>query len=158
MHSPREVQRRVFEQMIDLAQAINKPIVVHTREAQADTLEVLSRASARGVGGVLHCFTEDRTFAERVLELGFDLSFSGIVTFKSARELQAVAAWAPADRVLVETDSPYLAPVPFRGRACEPAYVVHTARFIAALRGEPFEAFAERSNHNAIRRLGLHVV
>jgi TatD DNase family protein len=157
LYSPKEVQRRVFARMIALARQVDKPIVVHTREARDDTLDILAQESARDVGGILHCYTEDRAFAERALELGLDLSFSGIVTFKSARELQAVAAWAPADRVLVETDSPYLAPVPFRGKPCEPAYVVHTARFIAALRGEPFETFAERSSHNAIRRLGLVV-
>lgn len=157
LHSPRDVQLRVFRQMIGLARDVDKPVVVHTREAAADTLDVLMQESARDVGGILHCFTEDRAFAERALDLGFDLSFSGIVTFKSAHELQAVAAWAPADRVLVETDSPYLAPVPFRGKRCEPAYVAHTARFIAALRGEPFEVFAERTSHNAIRRLGLAV-
>ena len=101
----------------------------------SDTLAILEREGARDVGGIIHCFSEDRPFAERALALGFDLSFSGIVTFKSARAVQEVAAWAPLDRILVETDSPYLAPVPMRGKRCEPAYVVHTARRVAELRG-----------------------
>jgi TatD DNase family protein len=115
-HSPREVQRAVFGRLVALAREAKKPIVVHTREAPADTLAILESEGASDVGGVIHCFSEDRAFAERALDLGFDLSFSGIVTFKGAKSVHEVAAWAPLDRILVETDSPYLAPVPMRGK------------------------------------------
>jgi TatD DNase family protein len=155
MHSPRDMQQRVFRELIALARRVRKPIVIHTREAPDDTLAILEREGAGEVGGVIHCFSEDRPFAERALALDFDLSFSGIVTFKSAREIQRVAAWAPEDRILVETDSPYLAPVPLRGKRCEPAHVLHTARFVAALRGEPFEVLAARTAENTRRRLRL---
>ena len=155
LRSPREVQQAAFRRLIALARALRKPIVVHTREAPADTLAILAEEGARDVGGIIHCFSEDRAFAERALDLDFDLSFSGIVTFKTARSIHEVAAWAPADRILVETDSPYLAPVPFRGKPCEPAHVVHTARRVAELRGVPFEELAERTTENARRRLKL---
>ncbi len=151
-HSPRETQRQVFARLIALARELRKPIVVHTREAAADTLAVLEQESARDVGGIIHCFSEDRAFAERALDLGFDLSFSGIVTFKTARAVQEVAAWAPLDRVLVETDSPYLAPAPLRGRRCEPAHVVHTARRVAELRGISLEELAAATLANTERR------
>ncbi len=105
----------MFRRLIGLARAVKKPIVIHTREAAEDTLAILNEEGAKDVGGIIHCFSEDRAFATRALDLGFDLSFSGIVTFKTARSIQDVAAWAPVDRILVETDSPYLAPVPFRG-------------------------------------------
>jgi TatD DNase family protein len=153
-HSPRDVQRKVFARLVGLARQMRKPIVVHTREAPADTLEVLAAEGARDVGGVIHCFSEDRPFAERALDLGFDVSFSGIVTFKSAKSVQEVAAWAPADRIHIETDSPYLAPVPLRGKTCEPAYVVHTAKVVAGLRGIPLEELARVTRANAERRFG----
>jgi TatD DNase family protein len=155
MRSPRELQHAVFRRFIALARAVKKPIVVHTREAPADTLAILEEEGAREVGGIIHCFSEDRAFAERALALGFDLSFSGIVTFKTAVAIKEVAAWVPGDRMLVETDSPYLAPVPFRGKKCEPAHVVHTARHVAELRGEDFGELAARTTANARRRLGL---
>ncbi len=151
-HSPRETQREVFARLIHLARDVKKPIVVHTRNAPADTLEILEREGARDVGGVIHCFSEDREFAERALDLGFDISFSGIVTFKSSVAIQDVARWAPLDRILVETDSPYLAPVPLRGKSNEPAFVVHTARRVAELRDMPFEALCQATSENAARR------
>jgi TatD DNase family protein len=151
-HSPREVQRAAFARLIGLAREVGKPIVVHTREAPADTIGMLTSEGARDVGGVIHCFSEDKPFAEKALDLGFDLSFSGIVTFKNAAAIHEVARWAPADRVLVETDSPYLAPVPLRGKPCEPAYVVHTARRVAELRGVAFEELCEVTSDNAARR------
>ena len=151
-HSPRAVQREVFARFIALARATGKPIVVHTREAAADTLELLASEHARDVGGIIHCFSEDRAFAEKALDLGFDLSFSGIVTFKSAKVIQEVAAWAPLDRILVETDSPYLAPVPLRGKPCEPAYLVHTARHLAALRGIDLPTLAAATHATSERR------
>jgi TatD DNase family protein len=157
MYSPKEAQQATFRKLIGLALEHKKPIVIHTREAPLDTLSILQEEGARDVGGIVHCFSEDRAFAEKALALDFDLSFSGIVTFKNATSVHDVATWAPADRVLVETDSPYLAPVPVRGKPCEPAYVLHTARRIAALRGEDFAAFAARSSDNARRRLRLSV-
>lgn len=151
-HSPRDVQRDVFREMIALARRVKKPIVIHTREAGQETLDVLESEGARDVGGVIHCFSEDLAFAKRAVEIDFDLSFSGIVTFKTAAAVQEVAKWAPRDRVLVETDAPYLAPVPMRGKICEPAMVVHTARFVAQLRGTTPEEIAIATSENARRR------
>lgn len=150
-HSPRDVQRAAFARLVGLARAVKKPIVVHTRSAPADTIEILGREGARDVGGVIHCFSEDRAFAEKALDLGFDISFSGIVTFKSSAAIQEVAKWAPLERIVIETDSPYLAPVPLRGKPCEPAFVVHTARRVAELRGIAPEALAEATSANAER-------
>lgn len=148
-HSPRETQREVFAQYIAVARELRLPLVIHTRDAADDTLDILRSENARDVGGVIHCFSENKAFAERALELGFFLSFSGIVTFKKATDIQEVAAWAPSDRILVETDSPYLAPIPFRGKTNEPGYVVHTARFVAGLRNVPFEELARTTTENA---------
>lgn len=155
MSSPMEAQKEAFRRQIALARRVGKPIVVHTRAAPADTIAILAEEGARDVGGVIHCFSEDKAFAEKALDLGFDLSFSGIVTFKNAASVHEVAAWAPADRVLIETDSPYLAPVPLRGKTCEPAFLVHTARRVAALRGVSFEEIARLTSENAARRFGL---
>jgi TatD DNase family protein len=154
-HSPREVQRVVFARLIQVARRLAKPIVVHTREAARDTLEILEREGARDVGGIIHCFSEDRPFAERALDLGFDLSFSGIVTFKNTHAVQDVAAWAPTDRLLVETDSPYLAPAPLRGKRCEPAMILRTAERVAALRGISVEELAAATLANTGRRFGF---
>ncbi len=150
-HSPREAQRATFARLVGLAREVNKPIVIHTREAAQDTLAILQSEGARDVGGVIHCFSEDRAFAEKALEMGFYLSFSGIVTFKGAKSVHEVAAWAPEDRILVETDSPYLAPVPLRGKTCEPAYVIHTAQRLAALRNVELGRIAEVTSANAAR-------
>lgn len=152
--SPRDVQAQVFRRFLALARAVKKPVVIHTREAAADTLAILREENARDVGGIIHCFSEDRAFAESALDLGFDLSFSGILTFKSAKAIQEAAKFAPLDRILVETDAPYLAPVPVRGKKCEPAYVAHTARFLADLRGLDLETLAQATTENALRRLG----
>ena len=150
-HSPRDVQRAAFARLVGLARELKKPIVIHTRNAPADTIDILTAEGARDVGGVIHCFSEDQPFAEKALDLGFDVSFSGIVTFKSSLAVQQVARWAPLDRILVETDSPYLAPIPKRGTPNEPAYVVHTARRVAELRGIALEALAEATTANAER-------
>jgi len=150
-HSPRERQAEVFRRFIAVARSVQKPLIIHTRSAPEDTLAILEGEGARDAGGVIHCFSEDRAFATRALDLGFYLSFSGIVTFKTARAIQEVAAWAPKDRVLVETDSPYLAPVPLRGKRCEPAFVVHTGKYVAGLRGTPEADFAELTHENARR-------
>jgi TatD DNase family protein len=151
-HSPREQQRAAFARLIGLARDVRKPIVVHTRSAAEDTLAILEQERARDVGGTIHCFSEDRAFAERALAIDFDLSFSGIVTFKNSLAVQAVAAWAPLDRIHVETDSPYLAPIPLRGKRCEPAHVVLTARHIAGLRGVDPVALASATLANTERR------
>jgi len=148
-HSPRDVQRAVFSRLVGLAREVKKPIVIHTREAPKDTLAILQSEGARDVGGVIHCFSEDRSFAERALDMGFYLSFSGILTFKGAKSVHDVAAWAPEDRILVETDSPYLAPVPLRGKSCEPAYVIHTAQRLAELRNADLSRIAEVTSANA---------
>jgi TatD DNase family protein len=155
LHSDRETQLDVFRRLVDLAKQRRLPIVVHTRSAAADTLAVLEEEGAREVGGIIHCFSEDWAFAERALDLDFDLSFSGIVTFKNAAAIHEVAARAPLDRILVETDSPYLAPIPHRGKRCEPAYVLETARKVASLRGISLEELARATTENARRRLGL---
>ncbi|MEZ4440816.1 MAG: TatD family hydrolase [Polyangiaceae bacterium] len=157
MHSPAEAQEEVFRRMVDLARALHKPIVVHTRSAAEQTLAILEASGAREVGGIIHCFSEDRAFARRALDLDFDLSFSGIVTFKSAKSIQDVARWAPPDRILVETDAPYLAPIPLRGKRNEPAHVVLTARYVAELRGETYEDFAARTVRATAARLRLAV-
>ena len=153
--SPRTLQREAFASQIALARALRKPLVIHTRDAAGDTIDILRAENARDIGGIIHCFSEDVAFAKAALELDFDISFSGIVTFKSARAIQDAAVFTPPDRILVETDSPYLAPVPMRGKPCEPAYVSHTARRVAELRGTSFEEFAQQTTENAERRLGV---
>lgn len=153
----REQQRAVFERQIHIARDVGKPIVVHTRSAASDTLDVLAGSGVQDVGGIIHCFSEDREFARRALDLGFDISFSGIVTFKNAAAIHDVAAWAPLDRVLLETDTPYLAPVPLRGKPCEPAFVVHTARRVAELRGMRVSDLARATTANAARRFRLNL-
>ncbi len=157
-HSPRETQKRVFRHYIQLARELVKPIIIHTRAAPGDTLEILRAERARDVGGVIHCFSEDLEFARSALDLGFLLSFSGITTFKRTEAIQAVARWVPADMYLIETDSPYLAPVPKRGKKNEPAYLVHTAQFVADLRGESFAEVAGRTSENASRLFGRQLV
>lgn len=157
-HSPRAQQAAVFRRFIALGRELKKPLVIHTRNAPSETLAILAEERASEVGGIIHCFSENKAFAAQALDLGFDLSFSGIVTFKRATDIQEVAAWAPADRILVETDSPYLAPVPLRGKRCEPAYVRHTAEFVANLRGIALEELAQLTSQNAARRLGVAAV
>ncbi len=152
-HSARDVQRAVFARLIALARDVKKPIIVHTREAAADTLALLASEGARDVGGIIHCFSEDVPFAKAALDLDFDLSFSGIVTFKSAVKIQETAAWAPQGRIHLETDSPYLAPVPLRGKSNEPAYLAHTAKRVAEIRGASLDDLAAACRANAERRL-----
>ncbi|MEO5702747.1 MAG: TatD family hydrolase [Gammaproteobacteria bacterium] len=141
-------QRERFRTHIRAAKITGKPLIIHSREAKEDTLRILSEEGADSVGGVMHCFTEDWETAQRAMELNFYISFSGIVTFSSAKELKKVAAQLPLDRLLVETDSPYLAPVPFRGKANQPAYVRYVAQYIAELRGVQFQTVAESSTQN----------
>lgn len=146
--SPRDVQEQVFREHIRMARRLAKPVMVHTRAAPAETIRVLREEGADQVGGIIHCFSEDRAFAAQALDLGFHLSFSGIVTFRNAEAIRDVAAWAPEDRILVETDAPYLAPVPFRGRTNEPAYVTFVAARVAQLRGLAPERLAEITTRN----------
>ena len=151
-NSEREAQKDRFEAHIDASRQSGLPLVVHTRDAEEDTAEILARAVREGgVTGVLHCFTGTADLARKALDLGFYISLSGIVTFKNAKELQETASWLPSDRMLVETDSPFLAPVPHRGQTCEPAFVADTARFVAELRNEPPEALAETTTANFFR-------
>ena len=147
--SDRTAQRDRFEAHIEAARQTGLPLVVHTRDAEEDTAEILSAAVREGgVSGVLHCFTGSADLARKGLDLGFFVSLSGIVTFKNAADLQETAKWLPADQMLVETDSPFLAPVPHRGQKCEPAFVADTAAFVAALRGEEPEQLAETTTTN----------
>lgn len=154
-NSPREAQAEAFRRQIALARTLNKPIVVHTRDAAQETLAILREEAARDVGGIIHCFSEDAAFAAAALDLGFVSSFSGIVTFKSARGVREAAAKQPGDALLVETDAPWLAPVPHRGKLNEPSFVAHTARVVAELRGEDPEELAARTTENALRVFGL---
>ena len=147
--SDRAAQRERFQAHIDAAHQTGLPLVVHTREAEEDTAEILTSAVREGdVTGVLHCFTGSAELARKGLDLGFYISLSGIVTFKNAQDLQETAKWLPAHQMLVETDSPFLAPVPHRGQKCEPAFVADTASFIAGLRGEDPEQLAETTTAN----------
>ena len=141
-------QRDRFRRHVRAARACGKPLVIHTREAAADTLRILEEEGAGEVGGVMHCFTESLEVARAAMRLGFHISFSGIVTFKNALALKEVARAVPLERMLVETDSPYLAPVPHRGRTNEPAYVRHVAEEIARLKGVAPEAVAEATTRN----------
>jgi TatD DNase family protein len=140
--APKETQHRVFRAQLRLARELDLPVIIHTREAEDDTLAILREegAGAGGLRGVLHCFTGTRRLAEQALELGLHISFAGIVTFPKATELRAVAALVPQDRLLCETDSPYLAPTPYRGKRNEPAWVVRVAEELALLRGVPAAA------------------
>ncbi len=148
-NSDREVQRKLFRMHIAVARTTGLPIIIHTRDAEDDTAAILADEMAKGrFPALIHCFTASRDFAAKVLDLGLTISLSGIVTFKNAVELQQIAAELPSDRLLVETDSPFLAPVPHRGRTCEPAFVRDTAAFIADLRGEPPERLAETTTAN----------
>lgn len=150
-HSPRDVQQRVFRQFIALAKELKKPIIVHTREAADDTLQVLREERASDVGGIIHCFSENALFAKQALDLGFVSSFSGIVTFKNAQDIQDAARKQPLDAILLETDAPFLAPIPFRGKRNEPSYVAHTCAFVAKLRNMEDAELRARSYENAMR-------
>jgi len=141
-------QRDRFVRHISAAKTVNKPLIIHTRSAADDTMRILKEEGADQCRGVMHCFAEDWEVAKKALDLGFYISFSGIVTFKSATNVQEVARKCPIDRVLVETDSPYLAPVPLRGKTNEPAYVRHTAQFVADLKGMSLESIAQETTQN----------
>ncbi|HTS51379.1 MAG TPA: TatD family hydrolase [Bryobacteraceae bacterium] len=151
--SPRDTQKSIFIEQMSIAAAARRPIVIHTREAWDDTLALIERYwTPSGLPGIMHCFSGGPAEAQRALELGFHLSFGGIVTFPKALDVQAAARQAPADRILVETDAPYLAPVPKRGQRNEPALIAHTARKLAELRGVSFEETSLATSEN-FRRL-----
>lgn len=151
----KELQLDSFKKHIHVAKALNKPLIIHTREAQQDTLSILRDEGAEEVGGILHCFTETWEMAEQAIDLGFYISFSGIVTFKNAAALREVAALVPDDKLLIETDAPYLAPVPHRGKENQPAYVVEVAKHIASIRGQSVEEIAKLSTDNFNRLFNL---
>jgi TatD DNase family protein len=151
-HSPRDRQQASFRAHIAAARETGLPLVVHTRDADDDMAAILGEEIGRGrFGGVLHCFSSSRQLAEKAAELGFYISLSGIVTFKKADELRATAAVMPLDRLLVETDAPYLAPMPMRGKRNEPAFVAHTAARVAELRGMDYGAFVAQTGENFFR-------
>lgn len=153
-------QQRLFSQCLEIAAHFRKPVIVHTRDADDDTLGMLTDFSKHWKGdparcGVIHCFTRDRKMATALLDLGFYISFSGIVTFANADPLREVAKCIPDDRLLIETDAPYLAPVPHRGKRCEPAFVADTAKRLAGLRGCAVESLAKTTAQNAVCLFGL---
>jgi len=141
-------QHQRFINHIEAAKAVNKPLIIHTRDAGHDSLQVLKEQGADQVGGIIHCFTEDWAYAKKALDLNFYISFSGIVTFNNALAIKEVAKLVPQDRFLIETDSPYLAPVPFRGKPNYPTYVRHVAQHIADLRGTTINKIADLSTAN----------
>ena len=154
-HSDRVRQQASFRTHIAAARATGLPIIVHTRDAEADTIAILAEELDKGAySGVIHCFTASGAFADQALALGFYISISGIVTFKNARDLQQTAARLPLDRLLIETDAPFLAPVPHRGKPGEPAYVADTARFLATLRGEEPATLIEATTRNFFALFG----
>lgn len=147
--SDRAVQQALFRTHIEVSRETGLPLIIHTRDADDDTADILSQEMEKGAfPALIHCFTASPEFGRKVLDLGLTISLSGIVTFKNARELQEFAKEIPADRVLVETDSPFLAPIPHRGKTCEPAFVRNTAEFVADLRGESVEQLAETTTRN----------
>ncbi|MDA0126774.1 YchF/TatD family DNA exonuclease [Vibrio sp. MarTm2] len=143
-----DLQKLRFEQQVELGVKLNKPLIIHTRNARQDTLDILRNGGAEKCGGVIHCFTEDLAFAEAAMDLGFHISISGIVTFRQATELKEVVKALPLERLLIETDSPYLAPVPHRGKQNQPAYVVEVASYIAQLKGVSLGEVGEKTSEN----------
>jgi len=151
-HSDRHTQQALLRRHINVARQTGLPLIVHTRDAEDDTAAILREEMEQGAyPALIHCFTASADFARKMLDLGLTISLSGIVTFKNASDLQAIAAELPEDRILVETDSPFLAPVPHRGRPCEPAFVADTARFVAGLRGVSPDHLAETTTRNFTR-------
>ena len=148
-------QQDRFRAHIQVANEVNKPIIVHTRDAGDDTLKILREENAEACSGVIHCFTETQEFAEQALDLGFMISISGIVTFRNAETLRAIAKTIPDDRLLIETDSPYLAPIPHRGKQNQPAFVRHVAEVLAEIRGNSVEEIAEISRNNFYRLFNI---
>jgi TatD DNase family protein len=151
-HSDRAVQQALLRVHIAVARKTGLPLIVHTRDAEDDTYRILAEEMKKGAfPALIHCFTASAAFGEKIIDLGLTISLSGIVTFKNAKDLQAIAATLPDDRILVETDAPFLAPVPHRGKTCEPAFVANTCSFVAGLRGVTSEALAETTGANFFR-------
>lgn len=144
-------QQDRFRYHIEAAKQVNKPVIVHTRDARDETIDIIKQENARDCGGVIHCFTEDWEFAKKALDEGFYISFSGITTFKTAEQIREVARKVPADRFLIETDAPYLAPVPKRGKQNHPGFVKYVAECIASERGDSLENIAMQSKENYLR-------
>ncbi len=154
-HSDRNKQKALFRRHISVSRQTGLPLIIHTRDAEDDTFGILAEEMEKGAfPALIHCFTASADFGRKVLDLGLTISLSGIVTFKNAKNLQAIAAELPEDRILVETDAPFLAPVPHRGRVCEPAFTADTARFVAGLRGTTVEALAGATTRNFFRLFG----
>ena len=151
-------QRARFRTHIEAAKQVRKPLIIHTRDSAEDTMRILREENADEIGGVMHCFTESRAVAQQALDLGFYISFSGIVSFKNATVIHDTAKYVPLDRILIETDSPYLAPVPYRGKQNEPAYVRHVAQAVASLRGISIEEIGRASSENFARCFLLDTV
>lgn len=151
-HSPRDTQRRVFRRQLELALERRLPAIIHTREAEDDTIQILRESWANvggvGIGGIIHCFTGTQKLADAAIEMGFHISFSGVLTFKNAEELRDVARSAPMERLLIETDCPYLAPLPYRGKRNEPAFVRETAAKLAELKSVSLEEIARLTSGN----------
>lgn len=141
-------QRQRFRHHIRVARAVKKPLIIHMRDASQDTISIMQEEQASEIGGVMHCFTENWEVAQQALDLNFYISISGVVTFKNAQQIQQVATKVPLERLLIETDAPYLAPVPMRGKSNEPAYLKYTAEFIAQLRGCSYQTIAEQTSSN----------
>lgn len=157
-NSPRDVQREVFRRQLDLARDARLPVIIHTREAEDETIEILkSHVAGSNRAGIMHCFSGSLRLAQQALDLGFLISFSGIVTFKKAEDLRAVAAQVPLDKLLIETDCPFLSPVPFRGKRNEPAYVVEVARCLASIHGLGVEEIARITTENFTRLFKLQL-
>jgi TatD DNase family protein len=154
-HSPPEVQRQAYERFVALARGAKRPVISHVRDAHDDAVEILVRAGAAEVGGVIHCFTGGVAEARKYLDMGHHLSFSGILTFKNAGPIRDAAAFAPADRILVETDAPFLAPIPHRGKRNEPAFVAETLRVLAQVRGADVAEVERATTENTRRLFGL---
>jgi len=155
-HSPREVQREAFRKQLRLARERELPVVIHTREAEADTIEIIREEwTGSAMHGIIHCFTGTRWLADAAVNLGLYISFSGVLTFKKAADLRETASALPVDRILIETDCPFLAPEPYRGRRNEPAYVVETARRLAELRGVTPEEIGRITSENFVRAFAM---
>lgn len=151
------LQQSIFAQQIEIANKVNKPLIIHTRSARQDTMEILEQGSAEKCGGVLHCFTEDLAMAKRAMDIDFYISISGIITFRNAEELRDVVRHVPLDRLLVETDSPYLAPIPYRGKPNQPAYVRETCEYLAALKGVSVEELARITTQNVQKLFKINI-
>ena len=156
MEDPKEVQDRVFRRQIAIAKEMNLPISIHTRDAMEDTYKILKEGDIRDIGGIMHSFSGDPEWMAKFLDMGMHISLSGVVTFKKALEVQEVAKAVPLDRLLVETDAPYLAPVPYRGKRNEPGYTRYVVEKIAELREMPFEEIAKQTTNNAHRLFRLN--